>query len=236
MRQQAHSFLRQGEREDAPGTGGFRFQLHHPTKAKYQVLCFNRGGQNSISSAQRKINRFLEITFFVSIREKKLRSCLVVWFFPIPASNKSEACVRKLNPVLLPGRQHQYTLQNNSSSIYWHCSISPWTQHSLPVITKARKDQKVQCKRKISKSWPDMLGKQQISTNWHCYISPWTQHSLPASSSHVSRALPFKPDHPVASDPAANFRFQKFRMSHVSYKLHSLATTIKKVINNTTAK
>jgi len=121
-------------------------------------------------------------------------------------------------------------------STNWLCSISPWTQHSLPVITKARKDQKVQCKRKISKSWPDMLGKQQISTNWHCSISPWTQHSLPASSSLVSRALPFKPDHPVASDPAANFRFQKFRMSHVSYKLHSLATTIKKVINNTTAK
>jgi hypothetical protein len=51
---------------------------------------------------------------------------------------------------------------------------------------------------------------------------------LPASSSLVSRALAFKLDHPVASDSAANFGFQKFRISHVSYKPHSLATTIKK--------
>ena len=54
------------------------------------------------------------------------------------------------------------------------------------------------------------------------------------------RELAFKPDQPVASDSAANFGFQKFRISHVSYKQsykpHSLATTIKKKINNTTAK
>jgi hypothetical protein len=48
MPQQVHSFLRQGKREDA--TGGYRFQFHHLARAKYQVLCFNRG-QNSISNA-----------------------------------------------------------------------------------------------------------------------------------------------------------------------------------------